>query len=117
MAAPKSVQKSCDLVIESVRASSLNYNLQETPYSIYLSIRKSSLKRIPTVDQEEVPQIQSPNKLKELESKLKSAEAANFALKLKYEDAVNDSEESYLKIKLLEKKLEAEVHKMKKLLL
>ena len=61
MAAPKSVQKSCDLVIESVRASSLNYNLQETPYSIYLSIRKSSLKRIPTVDPEKVPQIPSPN--------------------------------------------------------
>jgi hypothetical protein len=120
MAAPKSVQKSCDLVIESVCASSLNYNLQETPYSIYLSIRKSSLKRIPTVDQEEVPQIPSPNKflnkLEELESKLKSAEADNFALQLKYEDAVNDSEESYLKIKLLEKKLEAEVHKNEKAL-
>ena len=33
MAANKSVLKSCDLVIDSVRASCLNYNLQETNLS------------------------------------------------------------------------------------
>ena len=41
MAANSSIQKSCDLVLASVRSSSLNYSSQETPFSIYLTIRKS----------------------------------------------------------------------------
>jgi hypothetical protein len=102
----KSLQNSCDLVINSLRASSLNYNLQETPFLIYLSIRKS-FSTVPTLVPEVVvvAQIPTENKsqdiLEDLKSNLKSAETANFALKHKYEDAVNDSEQSYSKIKLL----------------
>ena len=35
------VQSSCNTIIESVRTSFLNYSIQETPYSIFLTIRKS----------------------------------------------------------------------------
>ena len=35
------VQDSCVKILKSVRNCSLNYSCQETPYSIYLTIRKS----------------------------------------------------------------------------
>ena len=34
-----------DNIISSVRSSNLNYSFQETPYSLYLTIRKTEVKR------------------------------------------------------------------------
>ena len=36
-----SIQDSCTKILNGVRNCSLNYSCQETPYSIYLTIRKS----------------------------------------------------------------------------
>ena len=41
MAAIFNVQNSCDFVIRSVRDSFLNYSIQETPFYLYITIRKS----------------------------------------------------------------------------
>ena len=38
------VQSSCDFILKEVRSSSLNYSVQETPFSLYLTIRKSLVK-------------------------------------------------------------------------
>ena len=43
------IQSSCDFVTNSLRRSSLNYSLQETPFSMYITVRKSfSKQRYPT---------------------------------------------------------------------
>ena len=49
-----SIQNLCDNILNSVRTSNLNYVCQETPYSIYLTIRKSWRKH-QQVQQEELP--------------------------------------------------------------
>jgi hypothetical protein len=35
------IETSCDQILYSVRSSQLNYSCQETPFSIYLTIRKT----------------------------------------------------------------------------
>ena len=35
------IQKSCSEILNSVRNSKLNFSCQETPFSIYLTVRKS----------------------------------------------------------------------------
>ena len=35
------ISDSCSMVLNSIRCSDLNYSCQETPYSIYVTIRKS----------------------------------------------------------------------------
>ena len=38
------IQTSCDFILKNVRSSSLNYSVQETPFSLFLTIRKSLVK-------------------------------------------------------------------------
>ena len=38
---PQLVEKSCSIIMNTVKAIPLNYNITETPYSIYLILRKS----------------------------------------------------------------------------
>ena len=38
------IQTSCDFILKNVRSSSLNYSVQETPFSQFLTIRKSLVK-------------------------------------------------------------------------
>ena len=106
-----SVQNSCDFVIGSVRDSFLNYSIQETPFSLYLTIRKSFSKvnsnsnqisfglQQKKVHEEQVQDHES------LRIKLKSVENSNRILQQNYEEATNNSEESYKEIKQLETKL------------
>ena len=35
------VQQSCESVLTNLRSSSLNYSVLETPFSLYLTVRKS----------------------------------------------------------------------------
>ena len=106
-----SVQKSCDIVVNSVRSSFLNFSLQETPFSLYFTIRKSFVKSQP------LPFLHPPHKtnikedevvveeIETLKTKLKALEDNNTALLHNYEEAVNDCEESYNTIKDLEAKI------------
>ena len=38
------VQSSCDFLLQAVRNSGLNFSCQETPFSIFLTVRKSFVK-------------------------------------------------------------------------
>ena len=38
------LQESCNTILNTIRSSSLNYAVQETPFSIYVTIRKSEVK-------------------------------------------------------------------------
>ena len=98
-----SVQNSCDVILNSVRASFLNYSCSETPYSLYLTIRKSWVKTSSVSDNH-----QFGTRLEELDSlklKLKSLEDSNESLKIKYDESVNDCEEANIKVNQLETKL------------
>ena len=80
-----SVQNSCDFIINSVRNSSLNFSSQETPYSLYLTIRKSfaESKAFPSdPNSSETPVI---CEMEELKCKVKDVEKINDGLKHDYE--------------------------------
>ena len=112
-----SVKNSCDLIVNSVRDSFLNFSLQETPFSIYLTIRKSFARPKTFPDSDPISTFSHNQKAsderklleEEIETfrmKLKAAEDSNSSLKIMYEEAVNDCEESYLRIKHLENKVD-----------
>ena len=75
-----SIKTSCDFVITSVRDSLLNYSIQETPYSLYLTIRKSFAR---SANLEHCLSNLGPQNFTEIETlkmKLKTAEEANLML-------------------------------------
>ena len=40
------VQESCNSILQHLRASSLNFRIEETPYSIFMAVRKSFSKKM-----------------------------------------------------------------------
>ena len=102
------VKNACDMVINSARDSFLNYSLQETPYSIYLTIRKTFIRSNLTLDQNfcqvqlNTSCKQDDSEIRGLKVQVKHLEESNTALENKYIEAVDDCEQSYLKIKELE---------------
>ena len=82
--------------------------MQETPYSLYLTVRKT-FARSSKVFGQNSPQI-SPNfafpqentELESFKGELKSAESSNEAVRANYVDAVDDSELCHAKISELE---------------
>ena len=48
---PMNVKYSCDLVMNSVRDSSLIYSMTETPFSLYLTTKKTFMRSSSTFDQ------------------------------------------------------------------
>ena len=112
MAVVQNVKNSCDKVLTSVRDSSLNFSLQETPFSIYITIRKSFLRcRSDSLDKKpsKYKEEQTSGKSQELEdliTKLKSEEKINLALKNNYEEAIEDSAKCYQRIQDLENQVE-----------
>ena len=107
-----SLQKSCDHVINSVRASCLNFSIHETPYSVYLSVRKSfsKSKTSPKLESTLLPSTSQKNmyenEIEALKAALKDAEMANNVLVNKYEEAVDDSETSHTEIKRLQAEID-----------
>ena len=105
-----SVKSSCDFVISSVRNSFLNYSIQETPFSLYLTIRKSFAKSSANSDQIRSCSVQNVllehTEVETLTNKLKAAQESNMILQNSYEEAVNDSEKCYERINELESKVE-----------
>ena len=112
----------CDIVRNSVHKSSLNYNLQETPWSIYITIRKSFAKKKVLHEPDDQAVSLAPgqplhllpdhslhqdveNQLQNLKIKLKKSEDANNILTLRYEEAVQECEENHFKIEQLENKV------------
>ena len=57
----ENLKMSCDSVIDSVRASSLNFSCQETPFSFYITLRKSfrkasHVRQLPRFPAQQAPQ-------------------------------------------------------------
>jgi chromosome segregation ATPase len=106
MAANPSARSSCDLIVNSIRNSFLNYSLHETPYSIYLTIRKSFVKNSAALNlSSSDPSLESVCSNQDasfLLNLLRKAEKSENALKRNYEDALEESEEAHKKIKDLE---------------
>ena len=77
MSVKPSVQKSSDFILSSVRQSSLNYTLQETPFSLYITVRKSFSKLKSDIESLDEPE---ENEKNNLEVKLKAIEEENSLL-------------------------------------
>ena len=101
----QSVKNSVNVILNTVRDTSLNYSVQETPYSVYLSIRKSFSKGSESSQSKDVSETKTKNEIEILEKKLKVAEDAYLNLKNLYEEAVNECESSANKIKNLESEI------------
>ena len=99
----------------SVRDSCLNYSLKETPFSLYLTIRKTFVKISSTFDQNSSVSWRNltNTETKDLESKLEAAEESNSNLQNLYEEAVEDSETTHAKVKELENLLDNDSRKVK----
>ena len=113
--------KSCDLVIRSVRAPSLNFSIQETPFSLYLTIRKSFSKSTPVISPPPIVPAALENQaiLHDLENKIKSIENANLVFKESYEKALSECKECHktigdlkVKLKLYDVKFETQETKV-----
>ena len=110
---PPNLDKSCSLILNSVRNSSLNFSVHETPYSLYLTVRKSFAKN--RISQDDQKHLQVANKtisetleqeeILMLRNKLSESESMNAKLKHEIEEVVNDSDEKYLQLQNLEIKV------------
>ena len=83
-----SVENSCEIILSTVRDSCLHFCLNETPHSIYITVRK----RFSNSPKEETIKI-NDNKVRALEEKLKSYEKEVAELKIKAKDAVKNEKE------------------------
>lgn len=79
------VETSCSLIMNTVRSLPLNYNIVETPYSIYLTLRKSILKSTQSL---EMPKVVNQD------DKVRKLEEANANLSGNLEEAVIECEEN-----------------------
>ena len=97
------LQNQCNLILQNVRSCGLNYNCQETPFSIYITLRKSLVTYKSTLAPPEVkpdPELysQSPDKCdfnhkyEKLAESYNSLQKAYDTLKDDFEDAVNECE-------------------------
>ena len=98
---PTSIQRSFQSIIDNVRTSGLNFSLQETPFSVYFSIRKSQSRasKSPfsldpqTLSDHFTTSCQScSTELESLKSRCQYSDECYESLKEKYEGEVNDHE-------------------------
>ena len=99
-------------ILNSIRSSSYNYSIKETPYSIYLTLRKS-IRNPPNNDlycqvplDQAAAELNPENEIEKVKRKLKSLEHSNQALTRDLEEYSNDNEVKQKTIKHLTSKLE-----------
>ena len=92
-----SLQTSCNSILDTIRSSCLNYNLQETPFSMYITVRKTGVK-YKDLNIHSVP-VKSE---KASVDDVKKIEKVYHALKDDHEDALKELEAKYEHIKQLE---------------
>ena len=102
------------MILNSVRNSCLNISIQETPFSLYLTVRKSLARNQPLQDPDNNEQALDVKNLSEtllkeeiktLKLKLKEAEDFNLNLKHECEQATNESTKCKKEMKVLETKV------------
>ena len=104
-----SIKNSCDVILNTVRNSSLHFCLKETPHSIYLTIRKKTLDPpSPSTEETTLPSKPLQNDLATLKKKLQDSEELNSRLKIQCEEAVLDCEDMYVKNSALASQMEME---------
>ena len=97
------IQNSCFSVLDTIRSSNLNYSIQETPYSIFLTLRKSLIKSpnlpVPGVRSSTQQLVQDTTLVSNLQEENLSLkrrcqflENSNEVLKNNLEEAIIDSE-------------------------
>ena len=93
---PIQIQNSCAKILNTVRQSGLNFSIQETPYSFFVTVRKSVLKslQVSILDESETGTVNlASNALtEELQSHCLFLEQSNSRLKSDFEDAVHELE-------------------------
>ena len=102
------IKNSVNFIMQTVRESSLNYSIQETPYSLYLSIRKtlsSSRASHSEISQAQILSTSMKSEIEILENKLEKAQKENLTLKANFEEAINEFEGYCRTIKRLESEI------------
>ena len=108
------IEQSCQEIIKCVSKSDLNYTVNLTPYSLYLTIRKSFSKNKIQPKSHPVPYVggkgcdrpdQLELQIERLKIDLKKAEAKNLSLKFELEEALEDSENTYIENKFLRERI------------
>ena len=88
------IHDSCSKILNSIRNSTLNYSCQETPYSMYITVRKSWNKNIQSPharlrhDQEDIDCKEA--ELSDVKADLKTTKKINDELRAKIETAMAD---------------------------
>ena len=77
-------ENACNLITASIKKSCLNYQIQETTYSIYVTIRKTFLKSKPSSPSDESPVTPVKSEKEDLQKNCDS-------LKAKCEEVVNEN--------------------------
>ena len=102
------INESCSTILNNIINSALNYSCQETPYSIYITIRKSWSKQntafkapdrqAQQIDQDlKVVEIKSlNNKLGAVKADLETTNKMNDELKIKIETAVVEADRRHI---------------------
>ena len=91
----ESIENSCQGIISAVKSSSLNFGIQETPFSIYISVRKSYNKSSnPNLKskQQNGAFYDVKSELDYLQTKIKHLENSNEILQRNYEETLNEAE-------------------------
>ena len=108
----ETIDKSCQEIFNCVNKSSLNYSVNLTPYSMYITVRKSLSKKSgsPKPDQfsilgQDGHYLELENRIKTLQDQLTKAEISNSRLRSDLEEAIADSEASYIEINFLKAKI------------
>ena len=91
-----SPQAVSDEILAGIKYSNLHFNIQETPHSLYITIRKKFV----------IEGSSSPTSQEKLKLDLKVLEEANNALKYDLADEINNHKESKDLIKILEEKID-----------
>ena len=86
--------ETCDQIVQVVKSSNLHFVLQETPHSVYITIRKKFVK-------EAFAKVEDETK-----EKLKYLESAYNDIKHDFAEEINSHQESKNRVESLEKKLE-----------
>jgi hypothetical protein len=92
------VENSCSKIINTVRSMPLNYNIVETPFSIYVTLRKSLAKNATTAFEN--------IKSKSSDDNVKKLEKANQSLNANLEDAILKLEDNSKTIYELNEKVD-----------
>ena len=105
------IENKCNQILQSLKSSCLNYSAQVTPFSIYVTIRKSLVKQTINHPYEETNDVVEEKmdhirELQVLKSRCKFLESSNEDLKASLEQEINEHEKKISEIERLEKSLE-----------